>query len=60
MARFANHSKNCNSVAQVMKVNGEHRVGIYALRDIDFQEEILFDYGKNFLQVHPELEELID
>jgi len=58
--RFANHSKSCNSYAQIMKVNGEHRVGIYAARNIEPEEEIVFDYGESFLFMHPQLEELID
>jgi len=58
--RFANHSKSCNSYAQIMKVNGEHRVGIYATRNIEPEEEIVFDYGESFLFMHPQLEELID
>jgi len=57
--RFANHSRDCNSFAQVMKVQGEHRVGIYAMRDIEPEEEILFDYGEHFLFIHPEMIETI-
>ena len=30
---------------QVMYVQGEHRIGMYAVHDIPAQSELFFDYG---------------
>ncbi|KIJ96321.1 hypothetical protein K443DRAFT_635499 [Laccaria amethystina LaAM-08-1] len=48
--RYINHQSGelANCTAKIRLVNGEHRIGINALRKIKPEEEILFDYGSHF------------
>ncbi|CAF4605992.1 unnamed protein product [Rotaria sp. Silwood1] len=43
-ARFINHSCEPNCVAEKWLVNGEYRMGIFAKRDLNINEEITIDY----------------
>ena len=44
IARFINHSCDPNCVTRNWTVLGETSVGIFALRDIEEDEELSFDY----------------
>jgi len=44
MSRFINHSCEPNTEMQKWTVDGETRVGIFALRDIEKGEELTYDY----------------
>ena len=42
--RFCNHSCNPNAEVQKWKVNNQYRIGIFALKNINKNDEITFDY----------------
>jgi hypothetical protein len=54
--RFINHADSAadglNCEAKILLVNGEHRIKFIALRDIAAGEELLFNYGKKFAEMH--------
>ncbi|TFY80287.1 hypothetical protein EWM64_g3723 [Hericium alpestre] len=51
-ARYINHApeEEANCKAHVYLVNGEHRIGIFAARDIEVGEELLLFYGTEFFE----------
>ncbi|KAI0312596.1 hypothetical protein OF83DRAFT_1250200 [Amylostereum chailletii] len=56
VARYINHAKEgrANCYARVRYVNADHRIGIFAGRDIEAGEELLMDYGDDFFRVSEE------
>ncbi|XP_012266706.2 histone-lysine N-methyltransferase NSD2 isoform X2 [Athalia rosae] len=45
LSRFMNHSCQPNCETQKWTVNGDTRIGLFALRDIDPSEELTFNYN---------------
>ncbi|KAL7443937.1 hypothetical protein ACHAXM_010947 [Skeletonema potamos] len=43
--RYANHSDEPNIEPRLIRVNGDARIGFFAVKDIGAQEELFFDYG---------------
>ncbi|KAF8441441.1 hypothetical protein L210DRAFT_3663898 [Boletus edulis BED1] len=52
LSRFIDHSDEergtANSQAQVQLVNGDHRIGIFAIRDMEAGSQVLMNYGSQF------------
>ncbi|DAZ93256.1 TPA: LOW QUALITY PROTEIN: hypothetical protein N0F65_012349 [Lagenidium giganteum] len=49
-SRYINHSTQlANCQTKIVAVEGEHRIGIWAARDIQIGEELYFDYDVNYL-----------
>lgn len=48
--RYANHAEgsDSNCEARIRIVNGEHRIGFFAIKKIGVGEEILLDYGEGY------------
>ena len=51
LARFMNHSDKPNCFPRVLKVNGEHRIGIFAKMDIKPNKELFINYGESHTKI---------
>mmetsp|Transcript_21241 Transcript_21241/g.27612 ORF Transcript_21241/g.27612 Transcript_21241/m.27612 type:complete len:368 (+) Transcript_21241:213-1316(+) len=47
-AKYVNHEENANCYPRVKMVSGDHRIGIYAGRDLVPGEEISFNYSASY------------
>jgi len=52
--KFVNHSNNPNSFVRIIRVNGNHHVGLFAKQEIKRGEELTFDYKHDTLAEVPE------
>ena len=53
LSRFMNHSCEPNCVMQRWVVNGQQRIGIFALKNIESGVELTYDYSMHVYQKHP-------
>ena len=43
--RYANHSDDPNIEPRLLRVNGDSRIGFFAIKDVAAEEELFFNYG---------------
>ncbi len=48
LTRFINHKEEGNIMAQILYVNGEYRIGFFAITAVGEGQELYFDYGDKF------------
>lgn len=56
LGRLVNHSRNGNLTTKIISVNSVPHLVLIAKEDIDFGEEVCYDYGdrsKESLKYHP-------
>ena len=51
--RFINNSSDPNVEPRRLVVNGETRIGFFAVKDIEPQSELVFNYGSHFILEEP-------